>query len=256
LSCRRAVLVCGWLHTYTDAKELRMLAEADERARAAPPARILVVDDEPRILRFVVRGLRAEGYEVDSADTGTDGLRKALQGRFDLVILDLLMPGLDGASVLHRLVAERPRQAVIVLSCLTATATKVRCLEAGAEDYLAKPFSMDELLARVRARLRVAAGRPVTSLVAGRLRLDLIRREADSGAGPVPLAEREFLLLRELMQRPDQIVSKQRLLSAVWRYHFDPGSNVVDVYVSRLRAKLGAATIATVRGEGYRIVVP
>ena len=110
------------------------------------------------------------------------------------------MPGLDGASVLRRLVAE-PAQAVIVLSCLTATATKVRCLEAGAEDYLAKPFSLDELLARVRARLRVATGR-ATSLVAGRLRLDLIRREADSGAGPVPLAEREFLLLRELMQRP------------------------------------------------------
>ncbi|HET7518663.1 MAG TPA: winged helix-turn-helix domain-containing protein, partial [Actinomycetes bacterium] len=115
---------------------------------------------------------------------------------------------------------------------------------------------MEELLARVRARLRAAAGRPATSLVTGRLRLDLIRREADSGAGPVLLAEREFLLLRELMQRPGQIVSKQRLLSAVWRYHFDPGSNVVDVYVSRLRAKLGAATIATVRGEGYRIVVP
>ena len=232
-----------------------MLAEADERARAAPPARILVVDDEPRILRFVVRGLRAEGYEVDSADTGTDGLRKALQSQYGLVILDLLMPGLDGASVLHRLLAERPRQAVIVLSCLTATATKVRCLEAGAEDYLAKPFSMDELLARVRARLRAAAGRS-TSLVGGRLRLDLIRREADSGAGPVPLSEREFLLLRELMRHPGRVVSKQRLLSAVWHYHFDPGSNVVDVYVSRLRAKLGAATIATVRGEGYRIAVP
>ena len=99
-------------------------------------------------------------------------------------------------------------------------------------------------------------GRSATSLVAGRLRLDLIRREADSGAGPAPLSEREFLLLRELMRHPGRIVSKQRLLSAVWRYHFDPGSNVVDVYVSRLRAKLGAATIATVRGEGYRIVVP
>jgi DNA-binding response OmpR family regulator len=244
------------LRTYTGGKELRMQAEADERARATPLAKILVVDDEQRILRFIVRGLQLEGYEVDSAGMGTDGLRKALQSQYGLVILDLLMPGLDGASVLHRLMAERPRQAVIVLSCLTATATKVRCLEAGAEDYLAKPFSMDELLARVRARLRVAAGRPVTSLIAGRLRLDLIRREADSGAGPVPLAEREFLLLRELMQRPGQIVSKQRLLSAVWRYHFDPGSNVVDVYVSRLRAKLGAATIATVRGEGYRIVVP
>ena len=233
-----------------------MLAKADERARAAPLARILVVDDEPRILRFVVRGLQAEGYEVASAGTGTEGLRKALQGQYDLVILDLLMPGLDGASVLHRLVAERPRQAVMVLSCLTATASKVRCLEAGAEDYLAKPFSMEELLARVRARLRVAAGRPAASLVAGRLRLDLIRREADSGAGPVSLAEREFLLLRELMRHPGQIVSKQRLLSAVWRYQFDPGSNVVDVYVSRLRAKLGAATIVTMRGEGYRIAVP
>ena len=231
-----------------------MLAEADERARATSLARILVVDDEQRILRFVVRGLQAEGYEVDSADSGTEGLRKALHGQYDLVILDLLMPGLDGASVLHRLVAERPRQAVIVLSCLTATATKVRCLEAGAEDYLAKPFSMDELLARVRARLRAAAGRS-TSLVGGRLRLDLIRREADSGAGPVPLSEREFLLLRELMRHPGRVVSKQRLLSAVWHYHFDPGSNVVDVYVSRLRAKLGAATIATVRGEGYRIAV-
>jgi DNA-binding response OmpR family regulator len=244
------------LPTYTGGKELRMQAEADERARAAPLAKILVVDDEQRILRFVVRGLRAEGYEVVSADNGTDGLRKALNGRYDLVVLDLLMPGLDGVSVLRRLLAERPAQAVIVLSCLSASATKVRCLEAGAEDYLAKPFSLDELLARVRVRLRAAAGRMGTSLVAGRLRLDLIRREADSGAAPVPLAEREFLLLRELMQHPGRIVSKQRLLSAVWCYHFDPGSNVVDVYVSRLRAKLGAATIVTVRGEGYRIAVP
>jgi DNA-binding response OmpR family regulator len=144
---------------------------------------------------------------------------------------------------------------VLVLSCLNATATKVRLLEAGAEDYLAKPFSLDELLARVRARLRVASGR-ATSLVAGRLRLDLIRREADSGSGPVPLAEREFLLLRELMQHTGTTVSKQRLLSAVWKYHFDPGSNVVDVYVRRLRAKLGAGMITTMRGEGYRIAVP
>ncbi len=256
LSCAAVGLAHKWLRTYTGGKELRMQAEADERARAAPLARILVVDDEQRILRFVVRGLRAEGYEVDSADNGVAGLRKALEGRYDLIILDLLMPGLDGASMLRRLVAERPAQAVIVLSCLTATATKVRCLEAGAEDYLAKPFSLDELLARVRARLRAAAGRPATSLVAGRLRLDLIRREADSGAGPVPLAEREFLLLRELMQHPGRIVSKQRLLSAVWHYHFDPGSNVVDVYVSRVRAKLGADTITTTRGEGYRIAVP
>jgi DNA-binding response OmpR family regulator len=230
-----------------------MLAEAEQGARAALPGKILVVDDEQRILRFVVRGLRAEGFLADSADSGASGLRKALDGRYDLVILDLLMPGLDGTAVLRRLVAERPAQAVLVLSCLSAAATKVECLEAGAEDYLVKPFSLDELLARVRARLRAAAGRPATSLVAGRLRLDLIRREADSGAGPVPLADREFLLLRELMLHAGTTVSKQRLLSAVWRYHFDPGSNVVDVYVRRLRAKLGAEAIVTMRGEGYRI---
>ena len=137
-----------------------MLAEADERARAAPLARVWssMTSRGSAVRR---RGLRAEGYEVASADTGTEGLHKALRGQYDLVILDLLMPGLDGASVLHRLVAERLEQAVIVLSCLTATASKVRCLEAGAEDYLAKPFSMEELLARVQARLRAAAGRPL-----------------------------------------------------------------------------------------------
>ena len=232
-----------------------MLAGANQPSRTALPGKILVVDDEQRILRFLVRGLQAEGFAVDAADNGADGLHKALEGGYDLVILDLLMPGMDGASVLRQLVARHPAQAVLVLSCLNATATKVRLLEAGAEDYLAKPFSLDELLARVRARLRVATGR-ATSLVAGRLRLDLIRREADSGSGPVALADREFLLLRELMQHTGTTVSKQRLLSAVWKYHFDPGSNVVDVYVRRLRAKLGADTITTMRGEGYRIVVP
>jgi DNA-binding response OmpR family regulator len=226
---------------------------ADERALAGSRTRILVVDDEHRILRFVARGLQAEGFEVDSADNGAEALRRALATDYDLVVLDLLMPGMDGATVLSRLLAARPRQAVIVLSCLTATATKVRCLEAGAEDYLAKPFSLDELLARVRARLRAAASRKATELVAGRLRLDLIRREAHAGAGPVALAEREFLLLRELMEHADRTLSKQRLLAAVWHYHFDPGSNVVDVYVRRLRAKLGAEAVVTVRGEGYRI---
>jgi two-component system copper resistance phosphate regulon response regulator CusR len=189
-----------------------MLAEGDRTPRTALPGKILVVDDEQRILRFVVRGLQAEGFAVDWADNGADGLRKALDGGYDLVILDLLMPGMDGVSVLGRLVTRRPAQSVLVLSCLTATATKVRCLEAGADDYLAKPFSLDELLARVRARLRVASGRAATSLATGRLRLDLIGREADSGSGPVPLADREFLLLRELMAHAGQTVSKQRLL--------------------------------------------
>jgi two-component system copper resistance phosphate regulon response regulator CusR len=222
--------------------------------RTARAARILLIDDEPRVLRFVSRGLRAEGYTVDLAENGTDGLHMALTGVYDLIILDLLMPGLDGPTVLGRIVRQLPSQQVIIVSCLTETATKVRCLEAGAGDYLAKPFSLDELLARVRTHLRVLArSRTVTTLEVGRLKLDLVRREADSGSGPVPLAEREFLLLCELMRHAGQTVSKERLLSSVWQYHFDSGSNVVDVYVARLRAKLGAGAISTVRGKGYQI---
>jgi DNA-binding response OmpR family regulator len=222
--------------------------------RAVRPARILLIDDEQRVLRFVSRGLRAEGYAVDSTDNGADGLRMALTGAYDLILLDLLMPGLDGATVLRRIVRKLPSQQVMVVSCLAETATKVSCFEAGAGDYLAKPFSLDELLARVGAHLRVLArAETVTTLTAGRLRLDLVRRQADSGSGPVPLAEREFLLLRELMRHAGGTVSKERLLSSVWRYDFDSGSNVVDVYVARLRAKLGAEAIRTVRGKGYQI---
>src|SRR6266545_2392144 len=222
--------------------------------RATRPARILLIDDEQRVLRFVSRGLRAEGYTVDSADNGTDGLRMALTGAYDLIVLDLLMPALDGSTVLRRIVNRLPSQQVIVVSCLTETATKVSCLEAGAGDYLAKPFSLDELLARVGAHLRVLARtRTATTLSAGHLELDMVRREANTGSGPVPLAEREFLLLHELMLHAGQMVSKERLLSSVWQYNFDSGSNVVDVYVGRLRAKLGPRVITTVRGKGYQI---
>jgi DNA-binding response OmpR family regulator len=180
-------------------------------------------------------------------------LALALSSHYDLVILDLVMPGLDGRGVLRELLSRKPSQAVLVLSALSDTATKVACLELGAEDYLAKPFSLDELLARVRARLRGVARTSATTIRAGRFVLDLLRREVDTGGGPVPLSEREFLLLQELLRNAGATVSKERLLSSVWGYHFDPGSNVVDVYVRRLRAKLGADVIVTERGVGYRV---
>jgi DNA-binding response OmpR family regulator len=213
---------------------------------------VLLVDDEQRIVNFVRRGLEAEGLEVDPAGGGEEGLRLALSRSYDLVILDLVMPDMDGLSVLQQILERKPSQPVLVLSALSDTASKVRSLELGAEDYLSKPFSLEELLARVRARLRTAARADQTKLAVGPTTLDLIRRQVDDGSGPVPLADREFLLLQELMRHAGRSVSKERLLSSVWGYHFDPGSNVVDVYVRRLRAKLGPDAITTIRGVGYR----
>jgi DNA-binding response OmpR family regulator len=231
-----------------------MYPVAEESPRATRTARILLIDDEHRVLRFVSRGLLAEGYAVDSVDNGMDGLRMALTGAYDLILLDLLMPGLDGSTVLRRIVRKLPSQQVMGVSCLAETATKVRCFEVGAADYLAKPFSLDELLARVGAHLRVVArSERATTISRGRVKLEMVGRTADSGSGPVSLAEREFLLLSELMRHAGQVVSKERLLSSVWHYHFDSGSNVVDVYVARLRAKLGAEVIRTIRGKGYQI---
>jgi DNA-binding response OmpR family regulator len=215
--------------------------------------RILLVDDEPRILDFVRRGLQAEGFSVDVASVGEEGLRMAVSQPYELVILDLVMPGLDGTGILRKLLARKPSQAVLILSALSDTTTKVTLLELGAEDYLAKPFSLEELLARVRARLRGVARHGPTTIRTGGVILDLVRRKVDVGSGPVPLADREFLLLQELLRNAGRTVSKERLLSSVWGYQFDPRSNVVDVYVRRLRAKLGPDLITTVRGRGYRI---
>jgi len=214
--------------------------------------RILVVDDEERIVQFVRRSLEAEGLEVDPARGGEEAVRLCSSRTYDLVILDLVMPGLDGRSVLRRILEIEPAQQVLILSARDDTPTKVELLDHGADDYLSKPFSLDELLARVRARLRAASRSNPVELIVGSTTLDLIRHRANTGAGPVSLAEREFLLLRELMRNAGSAVSKERLLASVWGYHFDPGSNVVDVNVGRLRAKLGADIITTIRGVGYR----
>lgn len=220
---------------------------------SGPASRILLVDDEPRIRDFISRALSAAGYAIDFAETGGDGLRQSLTGDYDLVILDLIMPDLDGRQVLTRLLAERPEQPVLVLSCLADVTTKVDCLELGAQDYLTKPFSLAELLARVRVRLRDDGHGSSEVLRAGELVLDVGRLEANIGHGPVALTRLEFLLLRELMEHPGQSVGKGQLLASVWGYDFDPGSNVVDVCIRRLRSKLGFDLIKTVRGEGYQL---
>lgn len=229
----------------------------------AIPARILVADDEPGIRAFIGRALDAAGYATDFAATGAEALRRALGRHYDLIILDLVMPEMTGQVVLERLLAARPDQAVLVLSCLSDVASKVECLERGAQDYLTKPFSLAELLARIRVRLREDAhlhgdalrpGEAAGEVIrAGHLTLDVARLVADIGQGPVPLTRLEFLLLRELAEHFGQSVPKGRLLASVWGYDFDPGSNVVDVCVRRLRSKLGFSLIKTVRGEGYQL---
>lgn len=219
--------------------------------------RVLVVDDEPRITSFVSRALSAEGFGVDAAHDGIRALDLARNGRYELVVLDLLLPGLDGLSVLRGIMESRPEQRVVVLSALSDVDSKVRCLELGASDYLPKPFALAELLARIRARLRQPSGGPADRLlVSGGVTLDLMRRVADAGAGPVNLAEREFLLLQHLMLKEGEVCTRQRLLADVWGYSFDPGSNVVDVCVGRLRSKLGGDVIETVRSVGYRLNTP
>lgn len=218
--------------------------------------RILVVDDEPRIRSFIGRALTAAGYSTEFADSGAAALQLAASARYDLVILDLLMPDVDGREVLERLLAAHPDQAVIVLSCVADVSAKVGCLEQGAQDYLTKPFSLAELLARVRVRMRheTQPEPPAETFRAGQLTLDTGRLVADIGHGPVPLTRLEFLLLRELAEHAGRSVPKDRLLASVWGYDFDPGSNVVDVCVRRLRSKLGFDLIKTVRGEGYQLV--
>lgn len=215
---------------------------------------VLVIDDEPGITRFVQRALECDGFEVLTASNGSDGLRLALEKVPDLVVLDLAMPGVNGEAVLAAVMAQRPRQRVLVLSAMSDVETRVRCIEQGAEDFLGKPFAVRELVARVRRRLaaeQAGPGRPV--LRRGGLSLDLSRREARYDDRVVPLSSREFLLLAYLMRHPDAVCTREELLSEVWGYDFDPGTNVVDVYVRRLRLKLPEDSIRTVRNVGYQL---
>ncbi|UYM04486.1 response regulator transcription factor [Solicola gregarius] len=218
-------------------------------------SRILIVEDEPRIASFLAKGLNADGFTTTVAADGVTGLDYALTGEFDLVVLDIGLPGMDGYEVLRRLQSERASLPVVVLTARDSVTDTVAALEGGAADYMSKPFRFDELRARVRLRLRqTSASAPVEDeLTAGEIRLDLRTREVTVDAEPVELSAREFKLAEVFLRNPGQVLSREQLLSHVWGYDFDPGSNVVDVYVGYLRKKLGSDAIVTVRGMGYRL---
>ncbi|NYV76631.1 response regulator transcription factor, partial [Streptomyces sp. UH6] len=215
--------------------------------------RILIVEDEERIASFVEKGLRAQGYLTTVAGDGDTGYDHAASGGFDLVILDIGLPGQDGFTVLRRLREDRVTVPVIVLTARDSVRDTVAGLEGGADDWMTKPFRFEELLARVRLRVRTAARAPeVTVLRSGTLSLDLRTRRARAEDRTVDLTAREFVLLELFLRHPGQVLSREQILSQVWGYDFDPGSNIVDVYVRALRRKLGAARLETVRGMGYR----
>jgi len=220
-------------------------------------ARVLIVEDESRISSFIAKGLSADGFATTVAADGTTGLDFALTGDFDLVILDIGLPGLDGFEVLRQLRAQGSSLPVIVLTARDSVTDTVSALEGGADDYMPKPFRFAELLARVRLRLRSAAdgggGGRQDTLAAGAVSLDLRSRRAHVADREVILTAREYKMLETLMRHPGQVMTREQLLSHVWGYEHDPGSNVVDVYVGYLRRKLGEDAITTVRGMGYRL---
>ncbi|MBW3638408.1 MAG: response regulator transcription factor [Actinobacteria bacterium] len=216
-------------------------------------SRILVVEDEPRIASFLQKGLRAEGHVTTVVDNGDDASALARSQDFDLVLLDVGLPGKDGFAVLADLRRRGERLPVILLTARDAVPDRVNGLDAGADDYVTKPFSFEELRARVRVRLRESSDDNPTTLAAGRVRLDLLSRTATVDGRTVELTAQEFLLAEVLLRHPQQVLSREHLLSHVWGYDYDPGSNIVDVYVGYLRRKLGKAVIETVRGVGYRL---
>jgi two-component system copper resistance phosphate regulon response regulator CusR len=215
--------------------------------------RILIAEDEERIASFIEKGLRASGYSAETVYDGVEALERARSGVFDLLILDLGLPHRDGLDVLQTLREEGAAIPVVILTARNTTAEVVAGLEGGADDYVTKPFRFEELLARVRVRLRSEPESEATVLRAAGAELDLRTRKARVNGRTVDLSAREFALAEMLFRHPGQVLSREQLLSRVWGYDFDPGSNVVDVYVGYLRKKIGRGRITAVRGMGYRL---
>ena len=217
-------------------------------------ARILIAEDEPRLAAFLEKGLRASGFSTTVVADGLGASAMARDDDFDLLILDLGLPGRDGLDVLRDVRAAQNNMPVIILTARDDTSDRIAGLEAGADDYIGKPFHFEELVARVRARLR-GDGRSTEErhqISQGGITLDLRTRWVSSGSTTVELSAREFELLRTFLEHPNQALSREQLLAHVWGYDYDPGSNVVDVYVGYLRRKLKSEAFETVRGVGYR----
>ncbi|GAA1677753.1 response regulator transcription factor [Microbacterium lacus] len=213
---------------------------------------ILLIEDEPRIAAFVRRGLDAAGYTTVVIGDGAEGLQRALRADVDLVLLDVGLPSMDGFEVLRAIRSHGSPVPVIMLTARTSTKDTVQGLDLGANDYVRKPFTFEELLARIRSRLRESTATPDVSVTHGGVTLDILARRASVDGRDVELSAREFALAEQFLRSPGRVLSREHLLSRVWGLDFDPGSNVVDVYVRYLRGKLGAEHIITVRGAGYR----
>lgn len=218
--------------------------------------RILLVEDDVKIAAFILKGLKAAGFAVDHVTDGEAGLDMALSEPYDAAVIDVMLPGRDGLSLVARLRRDGIRTPVLILSARGEVRDRVKGLETGADDYLPKPFAFSELLARIQALIRRASGRPeATSLTVGDLTLDLITREVFRGGRPIDLQPLEFSLLAYLARNAGRVVSRTMIMEHVWDYHFDPGSNVVEARISRLRDKVDRdfehKLIHTVRGVGY-----
>jgi two-component system OmpR family response regulator len=227
-------------------------------AAEGPLMKVLVIEDDREAASYIGKGLSESGYVVDYAAEGRDGLFMATDGSYDLLIVDRMLPGMDGLALIAALRAAGVHTSVLILSALGAVDDRVKGLRAGGDDYLVKPFAFAELLARIEALLRRGAGgQPTTRLTVGDLEMDLLARKVRRGDHDIELLPREFRLLEFLMRRAGQVVTRTMLLENVWDYHFDPQTNVIDVHMSRLRQKIDKGferpLLHTVRGAGYRL---